>query len=197
MEIGQRHGRAVGAALALALSSLLYLACGGSGAAPSASRPAASATTGRPVSTEDYAATAADFRSLKTMTKVRGFFVDNRRGHLAAAVAIAKANTGGVYPVGTILQLVPQEAMVKRRAGWNAATNDWEFFFLDVTKAGATILTRGADEVVNRFGGNCASCHAAAEPKFDFVCEHAHGCEELPISDKVIATIQEADPRSH
>jgi hypothetical protein len=97
--------------------------------------------------------------------------------------------------VGTIIQLVPQEAMVKRRAGWNPATQDWEFFSLDVGAAGTTIVTRGADDVVNRFGGNCASCHAAVDPKFDFVCENDHGCAPLPIGHDVIASIQEADPR--
>jgi hypothetical protein len=54
---------------------------------------------------------------------------------------------------------------------------------------------RGADEVVNRFGGNCASCHSLAEPEFDFVCEQDHGCDPLPIGRGVIIAVQEADPR--
>lgn len=144
---------------------------------------------------EDFKATSKDFTNIHDMTPVRGFFVDNKSGHLAEAVAMAKANKGGVYPVGTILQLVPQEAMVKRRPGWNAATKDWEFFFLDVTPQGTEIVTRGADQVVNRFGANCASCHQAAKPRFDFVCENSHGCDALPIDHKVIEGIQEADPR--
>ena len=144
---------------------------------------------------EDFEAQADDFRNLRTMTPVRGFFVDNFLGHLDEAVAIAEANEGGVYPVGTVLQLVPQEAMVKRRAGWNRATNDWEFFFLDVDEQGTTIAVRGADEVVNRFDGNCASCHQAAEPKYDLVCENDHGCEPLPIGRDVIEAIQDGDPR--
>ena len=85
--------------------------------------------------------------------------------------------------------------MVKRRKGWNPATKDWEFFFLDVDAKGTTIVTRGADEVVNRFGGNCASCHEAARPEFDMVCENDHGCEPLPIGHDVIEAIQKADPR--
>ena len=190
----QWRGRGACSAIVLALSACLYVACGGAGAAPVAG-PTTTAAPSTTKATEDFAAKATDFRSLRTMTPVRGFFVDNRLGHLAAALRIARANKGGVYPVGTILQLVPQEAMVKRRPGWNAATHDWEFFFLDVTKAGTTILTRGSDEVVNRFGGNCASCHAAAKPQFDFVCEHDHGCQPLPVGDDVIATIQKADPR--
>ena len=85
---------------------------------------------------------------------------------------------------------------MKRAAGFDPATNDWEFFSLDVTPQGTTIVTRGGAEVINRFGGNsCADCHGKAEPKWDFVCEQDHGCEPLPIGDDVIAAIQRADPR--
>ena len=73
---------------------------------------------------------AGDFTNLHDMTKVRGFYVDNRLGHLQQALAVANSPKGGTYPVGTILQLVPQEAMVKRRKGFDPATKDWEFFFL-------------------------------------------------------------------
>jgi hypothetical protein len=52
--------------------------------------------------------------------------------------------------------------MVKRRKGFNRATRDWEFFFLTTTPQGTAIVTRGTTTVVNRFGGNCASCHLAA-----------------------------------
>jgi hypothetical protein len=174
--------------LAVAAAAGAVVACG--------SDPALNATgTTAPDQSEDFEATAEDFTNINDMTAVRGFFVDNRLGYLDEAIAIAEANEGGVYPVGTIIQLVPQEAMIKRRSGWNPATNDWEFFFLDVTPEGTTILTRGADEVVNRFGGNCAECHQAAEPQFDLVCEDDHGCEPLPIGDDVIEGIQEADPR--
>ena len=70
-----------------------------------------------------------------------------------------------------------------------------DFFFLGVSAEGTTILTRGAQETVNQFGGNCASCHMAAEPRFDFVCEDTHGCERLPIGDDIITAVQESDPR--
>ena len=129
------------------------------------------------------------------MTVVRGFFVANLEGDLQGTLAVANSKQGGVYPPGTLLQLVPQEAMVKHRQGWNPKTKDWEFFSLDVSAAGTKILTRGVEQVVNRFGGNCASCHAAAASQFDMVCEHDHGCEPLPIGDNVIRAIQLADPR--
>src|ERR1700730_2540379 len=40
------------------------------------------------------------------------------------------------YPVGTILQLVPFEAMVKHPREKFPKTNGWEFFSLDVSEAG-------------------------------------------------------------
>jgi hypothetical protein len=117
-------------------------------------------------------------------------------GHLDEAVAVAESDEGGTYPVGTIIQLIPQEAMVKRAPGFDPDSNDWEFFTLDPTPAGTAILSRGGAEVINRFSGSsCASCHSAAEPQFDFVCEDTHGCAPLPVGDDVITAIQQSDPR--
>jgi hypothetical protein len=144
---------------------------------------------------QDFVAQAGDFRNLHTMTKVRNFYVDNRLGHLDQALAVANSPNGGRYPVGTIIQLVPQEAMVKRQRGFSPATRDWEFFFLSVTPMGTTIEKRGTADVVNRFGGNCASCHQGAAARFDGVCEENHGCAPLPIGPDVFHAIQESDPR--
>ena len=144
---------------------------------------------------EDFVMEADQFVNIHDMTPVRGFFIDNHLGKLDEAIAVAENPEGGTYPVGTIIQLVPQEAMVKRAPGFDADSNDWEFFFLDVGPEGTEIVTRGGAEVVNRFGGSCADCHAVADPKFDFVCEDTHGCEPLPIGDDVIRSVQEADPR--
>ncbi|MGH9248936.1 MAG: hypothetical protein ACRD0W_05405, partial [Acidimicrobiales bacterium] len=123
-------------------------------------------------------------------------FVDNVAGDLEGTLAVANDPEGGTYPVGTVIQLIPQEAMVKRAPGFDPDSNDWEFFTLDVTAAGTTIVTRGGSEVINRFSGtSCAGCHSAAEPQFDFVCEDDHGCAPLPVGDDVITAIQNADPR--
>jgi len=170
-------------------------ACGGGGGGGTEHAVAPRPTSTAPA--EDLDMKPADFRSLSTMTKVRGFFVDNRLGHLPEALRVANSPEGGVYPVGTILQLVPQEAMVKRAKGWNPTTHDWEFFFMKTSATGTEIVTRGATQTVNRFGGNCFSCHAKAQAKFDMVCEHTHGCDPLPVGDDVIAAIQNADPRPH
>jgi cytochrome c556 len=144
---------------------------------------------------QDFVAQAGDFRNLHTMTKVRNFYVDNRLGHLDQTLAVANSPNGGRYPVGTIIQLVPQEAMVKRQKGFSPMTRDWEFFFLSVTPMGTTIEKRGTADVVNRFGGNCASCHQGAAARFDGVCEENHGCAPLPIGPDVFHAIQESDPR--
>jgi hypothetical protein len=175
----------------LAVALVGVVACSSDDAVQSPTTSASTTST----ASEDLDMRAEDFVNIKAMTPVKGYFIDNRLGHLDEAVAVATSDAGGVYPVGTIIQLVPQEAMVKRTRGWNPSTNDWEFFFLDVSAQGTTIVTRGTTDVVNRFGGNCASCHAAAEPQFDFVCESTHGCEPLPVGDDVIRAVQDADPR--
>jgi hypothetical protein len=173
------------AALAVAVTAGLG-ACSGSEPGNRAAQP-------KP--REDYVAEAGDFRNLHTMTKVRGFYLDNRLGHLEEALAVANSPSGGEYPVGTVIQLVPQEAMVKRQKGFSPSTRDWEFFFLSVNEMGTTIERRGTSDVVNRFGGNCASCHQGAAARFDGVCEQNHGCAPLPIGPDVFHAIQESDPR--
>jgi hypothetical protein len=173
----------------VATIAALFVALGGCGSSGS---PAAKAP---PTPAEDLAMQATDFTNLHDMTKVRGFYLDNHLGHLKQALAVANSPKGGRYPVGTIVQLVPQEAMVKRRKGFDPATKDWEFFFLTTDATGTKIVNRGTDDVVNRFGGNCAACHAAADDRFDIVCEKDHGCAPLPIGDDLIHGIQEADPR--
>jgi hypothetical protein len=178
--------------LALGLT-LTVGACGtGDAGDGGGERSAAPPTTAE---AEDLDMKPEDFRPLRTMTRVRGFFIDNRLGHLQEALRVANSPQGGVYPVGTIVQLVPQEAMVKRRKGWSPQTNDWEFFFLRTSATGTEIETRGAEKTVNRFGGNCFDCHSAAEAKWDMLCEQGHGCMDLPIGRDVIRAIQDADPR--
>ncbi len=135
------------------------------------------------------------FQCLTEMTPVKHFYVDNLQGNLKGTVAVAKSEKGGIYPAGSVVQLVPGEVMVKHAAGYNAATHDWEYFELDVSKEGSTIRKRGFVDVVNRFGGNCFSCHAKAKPEFDSVCEIGHGCDAIPLSRPMIHAMQNSDPR--
>jgi len=98
------------------------------------------------------------------------------------------------YPVGTIMQLVPFEAMVKHPREKFPNTNGWEFFALEVSEAGTKIRDRG-EQVVNLSQGvTCLSCHQPAA-RFDFVCEKGHGCAPLPFDDQKLAEIQRADLR--
>ena len=99
------------------------------------------------------------------------------------------------YPVGTILQLIPFEAMVKHPREKFPKTNGWEFFVLDVSKAGTKIRDRGeTTSSIFRKGSTCLSCHQPAA-RFDFVCEKGHGCAPIPFDDQKIAEIQKADLR--
>jgi hypothetical protein len=98
------------------------------------------------------------------------------------------------YPIGTILQLLPFEAMVKHPRETFPKTNGWEFFALDVSAAGTKIRDRG-DNVVNLSQGvTCLSCHEPAA-RYDFVCEKGHGCAPIPLGDQKIAELQGADAR--
>jgi len=138
---------------------------------------------------------ARSFRCITTMTPVRHFYVDNLRGQIDATVAAAKSPTGAVYPPGSVVQLVPGEAMVKRDKGFNPATRDWEFFELDVSKDGTQIRKRGFADVVNRFGGNCFACHIVARPEWDLICESDHGCAPIPLTRAMSGALQRTDPR--
>jgi len=135
------------------------------------------------------------FRCMTEMTHIGHFYVDNLAGNLKGTVQVAESTTGGVYPVGSVLQLVPTEVMVKREKGFNAATHDWEFFELDVSPNGSTIRTRGFAAVVNRFGGNCFACHVRARPEWDFVCDTTHGCDPIPLTIAMSGALQRTDPR--
>ncbi len=141
--------------------------------------------------------TEALFKCLTEMTRssTGAFFVDNLLGNVAATVAVANSETGGEYPAGSVVSLIPTEVMIKHEAGWNAATDDWEFFELTVSEAGSEIAVRGTTEVVNRFGGNCFGCHTLARPEWDLICGTGHGCAPLPIDRETIANIQNGDPR--
>jgi hypothetical protein len=138
---------------------------------------------------------ARSFGCITKMTPVRHFYVDNLRGQIDATVAAAKSSTGAVYPPGSVVQLIPGEAMVKRDKGFNPATRDWEFFELDVSKEGTQIRKRGFADVVNRFGGNCFACHITARPEWDLICEADHGCVPIPVTRAMIGALQRTDPR--
>ncbi len=144
---------------------------------------------------EDLAMTAADFDCILEWEHTGSYYLTNLLGHTDEALAVAASPDGGTFPVGTVVQLVPFEAMVKRAPGFSPPTRDWEFFSLEVTAQGTSILARGTQDVVNQFDGNCFSCHAKAAPQWDFICGTDHGCDPLPLTRELIETLQQADER--
>lgn len=134
------------------------------------------------------------FKCIQNMTKVRHFYVDNLSGNLAETVAVATAGKGD-YPEGSVVQLMPNEVMVKLNKGFNSATRDWEFFWIDIDKNGQKIFTRGFAEVNNRLNLNCFTCHVKAEPQYDFICETGHGCDPIPVTKAMFGALQRTDPR--
>lgn len=143
--------------------------------------------------------TEASFRCLHQMTKVGDVYVDNLLGQLDATKAVASSAAGGIYPPGSVLQLIPGEAMVKLDKGARPETSDWEFFALDVQPEGVKIKQRGGKEVRNMFG-SCFSCHANAAPQRDLVCGKGNGCPPVVFpggidNAKLTAALQKTDKR--
>jgi hypothetical protein len=138
----QPHGRlaVLRAVAVLALGSLLVAGQAGG------------ADAGKPIAIDD-----ASFKCITEMKHVRHFYVDNLLGNVAATVAVAEKGSGD-YPVGSVLQLVPNEVMIKQPKGFSPATRDWEFFFIDVSEQGSKIYKRGFAEVNNPNVRKLASC---------------------------------------
>jgi len=163
------------------LGSVMLLSVGGYGSRGDAAEPK--------VKVDD-----ASFKCITAMAKVRHFYVDNLLGNLAQTVAVANAGTGD-YPEGSVVQLMPNEVMIKHEQGFSPATRDWEFFWIDVDRNGSKIYTRGFAEVNNRFGLNCFGCHVKAQPEYDFICETEHGCDAIPVTKAMFGALQRTDPR--
>ncbi|HEY2146243.1 MAG TPA: hypothetical protein VGH12_09255 [Steroidobacteraceae bacterium] len=152
------------------------------------------AAVASPPAKDAFPISDSSFKCITQMTPVRHFYVDNLAGNLKATVKVAEAGTGA-YPVGSVLQLVPNEVMVKREPGFNAATHDWEFLDLTISPTVSTIRVRGVQDVNNRFGGNCFTCHVKAHAEFDLVCDNNHGCDPIPITRAMSGALQRTDPR--
>jgi hypothetical protein len=151
-------------------------------------------TTGG-VNAQDIVVTEKDFSCISDGTKIRNTYIKNADpAKLKEAERIfGDSVPDEEYPVGTFLQLVPGEAMVKNERAKFPDTRGWEFFALDLSGQGTKIQFRG-DKTVNVHGLTCISCHQPAA-KFDFVCEKTHGCAPIPLDDQKIAELQAADPR--
>ena len=148
------------------------------------------------VSADDLVITEKSFGCVLELPKVRNTRIQNADlEKLKEAIRIFRDSVPDKeYPTGTILQLIPTEAMVKHDRAAFPNTNGWEFFALKVSLGGTTIQDRG-DRVLNTsLKKPCLDCHSPAA-KFDFVCEKGHGCAPIPVTDQQITATQAADPR--
>ena len=92
-------------------------------------------------SAQDITVTEQTFGCILDWPKVRNtYFKHSNPEKLKEAMRIFRDSVPDKeYPVGTILQLIPFEAMVKHPREKFPKTNGWEFFFLDVSKEGTKI----------------------------------------------------------
>ena len=155
-------------------------------------------------SIEDFSPTENTFDCLKNpeWAQVGASVFKNVLGHTDEMLAVAQSPEGGTFPVGTVIQLLPTEANVKRGVGFSSESHDWEFFVLAVSDAGTTITARGGDAgVVNPMNrGVCLNCHGQAAPQWDLLCSNpdggaSHGCTPLPVSGATLASFRRSDPR--
>lgn len=155
---------------------------------------------GQPAAAKKVEVSEASFKCLHNMQKTGKMYVDNLLGDLDRTLAVAQSANGGTFPPGSVVQLLPGEAMVKLEQGANPATNDWKFFVLDISAEGSAIQQAGFEKVANPLG-TCISCHRqASAPKADMICAAGHACPPVAfpgISDTeaLISALQKMDPR--
>jgi hypothetical protein len=111
-------------------------------------------------------------------SRVGRTFVWNALNHQDQALALARNRQPGEFPVGTVLQLIPGEASIKRGKGFSPETNDWEFVTLGFNGKQPVILSRGTNAVHNA-GGSCVSCHGTAKD-YDLACFTNDQCKGFP-----------------
>lgn len=143
-----------------------------------------------PASAREFVAQPKDFRCLTDGAQPDGklFHVFGKKRIVKKA--LRKTHTGRLgkgYPVGTILQLFPFEAMAKRGGKFNPEGGGWEYFKLEPNADGTTeILARGTAEVTNFLGGSCQECHQRLAKDHDSVCEFVVGVEGLGLTEDLV-----------
>src|SRR5271154_7535196 len=102
------------------------------------------------LSADDLVITEKSFGCVLDLPKVRNTRIRNPDPEkLREAIRIFKDSVPDKeYPTGTVLQLIPTEAMVKHDRAAFPNTNGWEFFALKVSAKGTEIQDRG-DKVLN------------------------------------------------
>src|SRR3989442_4329125 len=94
---------------------------------------------------QDVAVSEKSFGCIRDGTKIRNTYIKNADPEkLKEAVRIFKNSVPDrEYPIGTFLQLLPDEVMVKHPRQKFPDTNGWEFFHLDLSAQGTKIRNRG------------------------------------------------------
>jgi hypothetical protein len=147
-----------------------------------------------PAIAKEFVAQPEDFRCLTDGAQPEGkrFHVFGKKRIVKRALRKTKTGKlGKGYPVGTILQLFPFEAMAKRGGKFNKEGNGWEYFKLKPNADGTTeILARGAADVLNFQSSSCQACHQRLAADHDSVCEFVVGPEGLGLTDDLIRALQ-------
>ena len=151
-----------------------------------------------PISAEDIVAIDTDFECLNNWPQVGRVSITNLAGATEEALELlSNPQIGLQFPIGTIIQEIPEEAMVKRAPGYNPSHNDWEFFALKIENDGSTIIQQRGPNSAN-LGGTCAGCHVLAKD-FDLLCGSSgeRGCVDLDfiITDETVVQLRNEDPR--
>ena len=139
-----------------------------------------------------------DFPCLLTGIRPEGrkfvVYHKNKRKMRKAAAIAARDLPGKAYPVGTVIQVLPIEAMMKREKGYNPAGHDWEWFQLTFDADGnTTIKSHGGAEVKNF--ASCQGCHLTGDaPAHDLVCEGHNSIPSFFTLDQAVVA-QANDPR--
>src|SRR5689334_3288181 len=89
------------------------------GACAAQPTPEPQAVVAKPAAAKTLTITDASFSCIRDLKPVRGYYVGNLLGNVDATVAVAMKGEGGDYPAGSVVQLVPGEAMVKHPPGFN------------------------------------------------------------------------------
>lgn len=154
---------------------------------------ASDVTPDAPPLPSEFSMTEEDFRCITDYEAVRGFFIGNELGRLDEAIAAAEADFAVDVPPGTVIQLIPQEAMVKGLPGSSPETDDWEFFILNPTEDGTVITDRGFTEISN-VAGTCWGCHVGATER-DGVCEQTGLCADAALPRTIVDSLVASDAR--
>src|SRR5262245_32252166 len=152
-----------------------------------------------PAIAKEFVAQPEDFRCLTDGAQPEGklFYVFGKKRIVKKALRKTKTGKlGKGYPVGTILQLFPFEAMAKRGGKFNKEGHGWEYFQLHITADGQTeILKRGTAEVTGLTGTSCQNCHERFAADYDAICEFVIGADGLGLTEDDIAALQATDAR--